>query len=147
VIVPAWLQIVLGVVAGFALVWLILVIVLVIQRRRAGSDVDWRGIARLAPDVVRLIKRLATDRDVPRPVRWWLLGLLVYLVPPIDLIPDFLPVIGYADDAIITAIALRFAMRHAGYPALKRNWPGTPEGLASVLALARIRTPDHEDDE
>lgn len=144
---PAWLQIVLGVVAGFAVVWLILVIVLVIQQRRAGSDVDWRGIARLAPDVVRLIKRLATDRDVPRPVRWWLLGLLVYLLLPIDLIPDFLPVIGYADDAIITAIALRFAMRRAGYPALKRNWPGTPEGLASVLALARIRTPDREDNE
>ncbi|MGO4535982.1 YkvA family protein [Leifsonia sp. 2MCAF36] len=118
---------------------------LLVQQRRTATGVDWRGIARLGPDVVRLIKRLATDPDVPRPVRWWLFGLLVYLILPIDLIPDFFPVIGYADDAIITAIALRFAMRHAGYPALTRNWPGTPEGLAGVLALARIRPPEGGD--
>jgi uncharacterized membrane protein YkvA (DUF1232 family) len=145
VTVPSWLQIVLGVAAGVLLLWLILVVVLLVQQRRAGSGTDWRGIARLVPDVVRLIKRLAADRDVPRPVRWWLLGLLVYLLLPIDLIPDFLPVIGYADDAIITAIALRFAIRRAGYAAVQRNWPGTPEGLASVLALARIRPPGAEE--
>ena len=60
---------------------------------------------------------------------------------PIDLIPDFLPVIGYADDAIVLVIALRLAIRSAGYAALQRNWPGTPEGLDSVLALARITPP------
>jgi uncharacterized membrane protein YkvA (DUF1232 family) len=53
-------------------------------------------------------------------------------------VPDFIPVLGYADDAIIVAIALRFAIRTAGRPALERHWPGTPEGLDSLLALARV---------
>ncbi|WP_285116178.1 DUF1232 domain-containing protein [Leifsonia sp. fls2-241-R2A-40a] len=113
-----------------------------VQQRKAGRDTDWRAIARLGPDVVRLIRRLAVDPAVPRATRWWLVALLVYLLLPIDLIPDFLPVIGYADDAIITAIALRFAIKHAGFGALERNWPGTADGLASVLSLARIRPPD-----
>jgi uncharacterized membrane protein YkvA (DUF1232 family) len=118
--------------------WVVLVVVLWVQQRRAGRDVDWKALLRLAPDVVRLIKRLAGDPTVPRGTGWWLAALLVYLVLPIDLIPDFLPVIGYADDAIITAIALRFAIQHAGFPAVQRNWPGTEDGLSSVLALARI---------
>jgi uncharacterized membrane protein YkvA (DUF1232 family) len=140
--VPAWLQAVLGVIGGLILLWALLIAVLWVQQRRAGRNVDWRALLRLAPDVVRLIKRLATDPAVPRGTRWWLAALLVYLVLPIDLIPDFLPVIGYADDAIVTAIALRFAIRHAGYGAVERNWPGTRDGLASVLALARISTTD-----
>ncbi|MDN4597922.1 YkvA family protein [Leifsonia virtsii] len=135
---PSWLEVVLGVVGGLVLLWALLIAVLWVQQRRAGRNVDWREILRLAPDVVRLIKRLATDPAVPRATRWWLGALLVYLVLPIDLIPDFIPVIGYADDAIIAAIALRFAIRHAGYAAVERNWQGSPGGLASVLALARI---------
>ncbi|MGO2931404.1 YkvA family protein [Microbacterium sp.] len=68
-----------------------------------------------------------------------MIALLAYLLMPIDLVPDFLPVIGFADDAIITAVALRYAIRHAGVDAVQRNWPGTPEGLRSVLALAGIK--------
>ena len=139
---PAWLEVVIGVIGGLVLLWALLIAVLWVQQRRAGRNVDWRAILRLAPDVVRLIKRLAADPAVPRATRWWLGALLVYLVLPIDLIPDFIPVIGYADDAIITAIALRFAIRHAGYAAVERNWPGTPDGLASVLALVRIAASD-----
>ena len=91
---------------------------------------------RLVPDVIRLVKRLAGDPTVPRGTRWWLLGLLGYLLMPIDLVPDFIPVLGYADDAIIVAIVLRFAIRHAGMDAIERHWPGTPAGLRSVLSLA-----------
>jgi uncharacterized membrane protein YkvA (DUF1232 family) len=64
--------------------------------------------------------------------------LAVYLLLPIDLIPDFIPVIGYADDAIIVAIALRSVTRVAGAEALERHWPGTPEGLVAVKRLAGI---------
>ena len=137
---PEWPVILLGVLGGVLLLWVALLIVLWVQQRRSGSEVDWRDILRLVPDVVRLVKRLATDPAVPRGTRWWLLGLLGYLLLPIDLVPDFIPVLGYADDAIIVAIVLRFAIRHAGVVAIERNWPGTPAGLQSVLALAGHRS-------
>jgi hypothetical protein len=63
-----------------------------------------------------------------------------YLLTPIDLIPDFIPVLGYADDAIIVAIALRSVTRHAGPEALDRHWPGTPAGLATLRQLAGLPT-------
>ena len=134
-IVPDWAVIVLSVVGGVVLLWLVLLAVLWVQQKRAGKSVDWREILRLVPDVIRLVRRLAADPTVPRGTRWWLVALLGYLLMPIDLVPDFIPVLGYADDAIIVAIVLRFAIRHAGRDAIERHWPGTPEGLAGVLAL------------
>ncbi len=133
-----WLQILLGVVGGIVILWLALVAFLWQQQRRAGHTTNWREIARLVPDVVRLIKRLGTDPAVPRGTRIWLLILLVYLLSPIDLIPDFIPVIGFVDDAIVVAVALRFATKHAGTAAIERNWPGTPAGLRSVLTLSGL---------
>ncbi len=135
--VPEWAVIVLVVVGGVVLLWLVLLGVLWVQQRRAGRAVDWREILRLVPDVIRLVRRLAADPTVPRGTRWWLVALLGYLLLPIDLVPDFIPVLGYADDAIIVAIVLRFAIRHAGRAAIERHWPGSPDGLASVLALVR----------
>jgi uncharacterized membrane protein YkvA (DUF1232 family) len=137
--VPTWLTVVIAVVGGLVLVWLALIAVLWVQQRRTGSAVDWRAMMRLVPDVIRLVKRLATDPTVPRGTRWWLLALLGYLLLPFDLVPDFIPVLGFADDAVIVAIVLRFAIRHAGMDAIERHWPGSPEGLASVLALAGLR--------
>src|SRR5688572_27215176 len=96
---PEWLIIVLSVVGGLTLLWLLLIALLWIQQRRTGS-VDWRAMVRLVPDVVRLVKRLATDSTVPRGTRWWLLALLGYLLLPIDLVPDFIPVLGFADDVV-----------------------------------------------
>lgn len=136
---PDWLGIVLGVVAGLLLVWGALAAALWTAMRRSGHDVDWRELARLAPDVVRLVRRLAGDRAVPVGTRWWLGALLVYLLSPIDLIPDVVPVLGYADDAVVAAIALRYAVRHAGLGPIERHWPGTPGGLAVVLRLAGVR--------
>jgi uncharacterized membrane protein YkvA (DUF1232 family) len=71
-------------------------------------------------------------------VRWRLWLLLGYLAMPIDLVPDFIPVLGYADDAIVIALVLRSVVRHAGAEALERHWPGTPEGLSAVLRLAGV---------
>jgi uncharacterized membrane protein YkvA (DUF1232 family) len=64
--------------------------------------------------------------------------LLGYLAIPIDLIPDFIPVIGYADDAIIIALVLRSVTRAVGPAALDEHWPGTPEGLAALRRLCRL---------
>ena len=67
-----------------------------------------------------------------------LLLLLAYLASPVDLIPDFSPVLGYADDAVIVALALRAVVRAAGPDALTRHWPGSSDGLALVNRLAGI---------
>ncbi|WP_235436302.1 YkvA family protein [Arthrobacter sp. RIT-PI-e] len=63
---------------------------------------------------------------------------MVYLVLPIDLVPDFLPVIGYADDVVLIAVVLRAVVRSAGQDALRRHWRGIDGGLRVVYALAGI---------
>ncbi len=126
---------VIAVVAGFVLLWLALVILLIVTRP---ADLRVTDILRLLPDVVVLLRRLAADPELPRGVRIRLGLLLVYLILPIDLIPDFIPVLGYADDAIIVALALRSVTRRAGPAALERHWPGTAEGLQAVRRLAGI---------
>jgi uncharacterized membrane protein YkvA (DUF1232 family) len=65
------------------------------------------------------------------------LGLLLgYLLLPIDLVPDFIPVAGYADDVLLVVWVLRSVVRAAGPEALDRHWPGTPHGLEVVRRLA-----------
>jgi uncharacterized membrane protein YkvA (DUF1232 family) len=133
-----WAQILLSVLLGIVVFWLVLVALLFVEQRRHPGRATLMDLLRLAPDVVRLLKRLATDKSLPTGVRIWLGALLVYLISPIDLIPDFIPVLGYADDALIVAIALRFATRRAGRDAVERHWTGTPEGLAAILRLAGL---------
>jgi uncharacterized membrane protein YkvA (DUF1232 family) len=125
---------------GLIVVWLALIVALLLAGRRY-ERLGLGEMLRLLPDLLRLLKRLAGDRSLPRGVRVRLWLLLVYLAVPIDLIPDFIPVIGYADDAIIVALALRSVTRRAGLPALQRHWPGNPSGLAAVLRAAGIADP------
>lgn len=127
-----------GVLAGFLILYLCAVLLLW-RAYRHEPDVDLlRSGLRLLPDLVRLLKRLASDPQLPRGVRIRLLLLVAYLVSPIDLIPDFIPVLGYADDAIIVAFALRSVVRHAGADALARDWQGSGEGLRVVQRLAGV---------
>jgi len=88
--------------------------------------------------VLRLIRRLAADPDLPRGVRIRLGALLVYLASPIDLIPDFVPVLGYADDAIIVTAVLRSVARRAGVSAVRAHWPGTDDGFAALARLTGL---------
>lgn len=125
----------LAVAGGVALLWLGLVLALWGARPDAQRLSE---LLRLLPDLLRLLARLARDRSQPRAVRVRLWLLLGYLALPVDLVPDFIPVIGYADDAVVVALALRSVVRRAGPEALERNWPGTPDGLAAVLRLARV---------
>jgi uncharacterized membrane protein YkvA (DUF1232 family) len=94
---------------------------------------------RLLPDVLRLVRRLAADRTLPRRLRLRLWLLLAYLASPIDLVPDVLPVIGYADDAILVGVVLRSVVRAAGAERVARHWPGTADGLAAVGRLAGLQ--------
>jgi uncharacterized membrane protein YkvA (DUF1232 family) len=126
---------VLGILGGLLLLWLLLIAALLLARPREGA---LKEALRLLPDILRLIPRLARDRTLPRGVRVRLWLLLLYLASPIDLIPDFIPVLGYADDAIIVAATLRSVARHAGPDAISRHWPGTPDGLVALRRLTRI---------
>jgi len=122
-------------VAALVLLWLVLFLCLALLRPEGTS---LRDAARTLPDVVRLVHRLARDRDLSRSIRARLAFLLVYLALPIDLIPDFIPLLGYADDAIITGIVLRSVIRRAGPDVVRRHWPGSDEGLAIVGRLCRV---------
>lgn len=130
---------VIAVAAGLMLLWLALLVALAVTRP---AELRVTDVLRLLPDTVVLLRRLAADPDLPRGVRIRLVLLLGYLVLPIDLIPDFIPVLGYADDAIIVALALRSVTRHAGPAALEHHWPGAIEGLQAVRRLAGIRDPE-----
>ena len=94
---------------------------------------------RLLPDLLRLLRRLANDRGVPRAARVGLWLLLGYLALPIDLVPDFVPVLGYADDAIVVSLVLRSVVRRAGGPVVRRHWPGTDDGLAALGRLTGLQ--------
>ena len=131
-----WWDLLLGMAAALLLAWLALVIGLVIARPRGGL---LREALRLLPDVLRLVRRLATDPTLPRGVRIRLGLLLAYLACPIDLIPDFIPVLGYADDAIIVTAVLRSVVRRAGLAAVRAHWPGTEDGFAAIARLTGLR--------
>jgi uncharacterized membrane protein YkvA (DUF1232 family) len=91
--------------------------------------------------VLRLVRRLAADKTLPRGVRVRLGLLLAYLTLPIDLLPDFIPVLGYADDAIIVTAVLRGVVRRAGIDAVRAHWPGTDDGFAAVALLTGLNRP------
>jgi uncharacterized membrane protein YkvA (DUF1232 family) len=130
-----WWDFLIGIIAALLLAWLALLVALVIVRPRAGL---LREALRLLPDVLRLVRRLAADRSLPRGVRIRLGLLLAYLAMPIDVIPDFVPVLGYADDAIIITAVLRGVVRRAGLDAVRAHWPGTDDGFAALTRLTGI---------
>ncbi len=130
-----WLDVVLGALVALALTWLLLVIALAVGRPRGKLLSE---SLRLLPDLLRLLRRLAADKTQPIGVRVRLGLLLVYLATPIDLIPDFIPVLGYADDAIIVTVTLRSVARRTGVEELRRHWPGTEDGFQALCRLVGL---------
>ena len=125
-----------GLGVALLLAWVALVVVMVMARPRGQL---LKEALRLLPDVLRLLRRLAADRSLPGGVRVRLWLLLGYLAIPVDLVPDFVPVLGYADDAIIVTWVLRSVVRRAGPDAVRRHWPGSQDGLDAVWRLGRPR--------
>ncbi len=97
-----------GVLSGLALAWVLLVLLLWVLRPR---DARLRDLVRIVPDVLRLVRHLLADRAVPGRVRVALAVLLVWLVSPIDLIPEFIPVLGPLDDVVVAVLVLRYVRR------------------------------------
>lgn len=133
--------IVVSLAAAVVFTWLLFVLVLALRRPPRGV---LRESLRLVPDTLRLLRGLASDRSLPRGVRVRLWLLLAYLLSPIDLVPDFVPVIGWADDVIVISVALRSVVKRAGPQTLHDHWPGTLDGLAAIEALCRVREPPRE---
>jgi uncharacterized membrane protein YkvA (DUF1232 family) len=130
------MTLVVSVVASVAVTYLALLVALLVARPRGNLLGE---AVRLLPDLLRLLRRLAADSTVPRGARVRLALLLAYLAIPFDLVPDFVPVLGYADDAIIASLVLRSVVRRAGSPAVRRHWPGTDDGLAALARLTRLQ--------
>ena len=125
----SWLLISLGVVAA---VYATLLIVLVAVGRRA----DARALATFIPDCIVLVTRLAHDPRVPRGRKILLLALVGYLALLFDLVPDFIPIAGQLDDAIVVAVVLRSLVRAGGEGVIREMWPGPERSLGLILRLA-----------
>ncbi|MCY7417318.1 MAG: DUF1232 domain-containing protein [Chloroflexi bacterium] len=128
-----------GIVIGVVAVWALLLVLFWVFRPRG---VPAREIVRIVPDVVRLIRDLVTDRTTPIDVRVVLVGLLVWIVSPIDLIPEFLPVLGPLDDGVVAIVAMRFTRRRLGTERLRAQWRGTADGLAMLERLIGTSEPE-----
>ena len=126
------LTLLLGIVIGLAAAWLLFVALLWSLRPR---DVRLRDLVRVVPDVVRLCRDLLADREAPMAVRVAIGGLLVYLVNPIDLIPEFIPVLGPLDDVVVGVLVLRFVRRRIGVEGLRVRWRGTPDGFELLRSV------------
>jgi uncharacterized membrane protein YkvA (DUF1232 family) len=123
---------ILSIALGLLLAWAVFIALLWLFRPR---DVVLAELLRLVPDVVRLVRGLIADGSVPLGVRALLVGLLAWLISPIDLIPEFIPVLGPLDDVVVAVLVLRYVQRRLGTEELRRRWAGTPDGFA---LLSRI---------
>jgi uncharacterized membrane protein YkvA (DUF1232 family) len=123
---------VVAILGSLILAWALLLLVLWVFRPR---NVPLREALRIVPDILRLVRGLVTDPGVPVGVRAGLVLLIVWLVSPIDLIPEFVPVIGPLDDVVVAVLVLRYVRRRLGEDELRRRWPGTADGFALLTGI------------
>lgn len=101
-----------------------------------GRRDDARALATFIPDCVVLVTRLAREPRVPRRRKLLLVAVVGYLSLPFDLIPDFVPIAGQLDDAVIVALTLRHFVKASGEELIRELWPGPEQSLAAILRLA-----------
>lgn len=106
--------------------WALLLAVMLVIRPR---DVAVRELVRLVPDVIRLGRDLLADPSTPLGVRVALVALLAWLLSPIDLVPEFIPILGPLDDVIVAVVVLRYVRRRVGADAFRRRWRGSDGGF------------------
>jgi len=97
-----------------------------------------KELLRALPDLGRLLARLVADPVLPRPVKLALAAGLVYFASPIDLIPDFIPLVGYLDDLLIAALVVDGVLNWVDRALVLKYWPGTPDSLDRLARAARI---------
>lgn len=121
-----------GIVVALVAVWAILLVLFWVLRPKG---VSVREILGVIPDVIRLLRSVIGDRSAPLDVRLVLVGLLAWILSPIDLIPEFIPVLGPLDDVVVAVVAMRYVRRRVGVEDLRRRWSGTDDGFALLLRV------------
>ena len=132
-------QIGVGLLVAIATAWVLFAAVL--WRATRKNQIPLAVAARILPDTLRLLHRLLKDRSLPNAIRWRLGFAVVYCGQPFNLIPDFIPVIGFADNAVVAAWALRSTVRLSGPDTIKDHWPGNPAGLDLLYRALRVAPP------
>ncbi len=126
------LGLIVGIVVGLVALWAVLLVLFWVFRPKGVSA---REIVRVIPDLLRLLRSLITDRSTPLDVRIVLAGLMVWIVSPIDLIPEFVPVIGPLDEVVVAIVALRYTRRRLGIEYLRSRWSGSHDGFALLVRV------------
>ena len=103
-----------------------------------GRKVAAAQLARAIPDLVALTRGLLGDPRVPVSSKVLLGGALVWLLSPIDLVPEFIPVLGPLDDVIVVGLVVRNLVRRAGPEVVQDHWRGDPRALRTALRLAGL---------
>lgn len=125
-----WLS--LAILAG---IYVLLILGLILAGRRVAA----KELATLIPNLALLFKDLVKDERVPRSSKWLLGGAVLWLVSPIDLLPEFLPVLGPLDDAVVAALVLRHLVKRAGPEVVREHWRGEPATLERILRAAGVK--------
>jgi uncharacterized membrane protein YkvA (DUF1232 family) len=125
-------EVILAIAVGLVALWALLLVLFWALRPK---NVSVRELLALIPDVLRLLRSIIGDRSAPPDVRLVLVGLLAWIVSPIDLIPEFIPVLGPIDDVVVAVVAMRYVRRRVGVEDLRRRWTGSDDGFALLLRV------------
>ena len=121
-----------GIVAGLVALWLAALVMFWVLRPKG---VAARDIVGVIPDILRLLRSLIADPSAPRDVRVVLIGLVAWILSPIDLIPEFIPVLGPLDDVVVGIVAMRYVRRRVGLDDLRKRWAGTQDGFELLVRV------------
>jgi uncharacterized membrane protein YkvA (DUF1232 family) len=117
--------------------WAIAVVALVALGRRTQA----RELVTLVPNLLTLFHGLLRDPRVPRGAKLWLGFAIAWIASPIDLIPEFVPVAGPLDDAIVAALVLRHLVRRTPEDVVSVHWRGSQATLAAIVGPGAAREP------
>jgi len=123
---------VVAILIALVVLWGALLVVFWVLRPKGASV---RELVGLIPDILRLLRSLIGDRSAPLDVRLVLVGLVAWILSPIDLIPEFIPVLGPIDDIVVAVVAMRYVRRRVGVEGLRRRWTGSDAGFAMLLTV------------
>ena len=126
------MEVIVAIAVGLVALWALLLVLFWALRPKG---VPVRELLGLIPDVLRLLRSVIGDRSAPPDVRLVLVGLLAWIVSPIDLIPEFIPVLGPIDDVVVAVVAMRYVRRRVGVEDLRQRWTGTDDGFALLLRV------------
>ena len=126
------IELIIGTIVGLLVLWIASLVLFFVLRPK---DVPVRELLAVIPDVLRLLRSLIRDGAVPADVRLVVIGLIAWILSPIDLIPEFIPVLGPLDDVVVAIVAMRYVRRRVGIADLEARWQGTPDGFALLTRV------------